>query len=346
MRNKRVGRMDRLAAVFAFDERGRRTGVQIAKILHGREYHVEMYAPMRLAVNGWKGFDALSDEMEIIFDQQEVIVFVGATGIAVRAVAPLLQDKLADPAVLVVDEAAQFVIPLLSGHVGGANDMARLLAAELSATAVITTATDVNDVFSVDTFARQQKMSIVEKNEIKHLSGALLSGEPIGALTPKHGFVIASQPVGQPFEHTLHLVPQDFVIGMGCRSGTSGEALYRFVSDAFAAQGWSLYRIRAVASIDVKRGEPGLIALAKKLRVPFVVYNAETLCAQQGEFQSSDFVKDTVGADNVCERSALSAAICEGWLPQGSRFEQFVRLPKQARDGMTLAVVGLCTNDI
>ena len=101
----------------------------------------------------------------------------------------------------------RFVIPLLSGHAGGANELARRLGEALSAIPVITTATDINDVFSVDTFARQEHLAIVEKDEIKHLSGALLEGKPIGALTPECGFVISGKPVGQPFSHTLHLVP-------------------------------------------------------------------------------------------------------------------------------------------
>ena len=76
--------------------------------------------------------------------------------------------------------------------------------------------------------------------------------------------------------------------------------------------------------------------------MPFLTYPAQELCAQNGTFTASDFVRRTVGVDNVCERSALCAAVCEGWIPQNARFEQYVRLSKQAQDGMTLAAVGLC----
>lgn len=334
--------MQKTVAVLAFSGQGIQTGERIAVALEEMGGAVQRHAPARLAPSGWKGFSTLAEEMEKLFFDMEALVFVGAAGIAVRAVAGYAANKLRDPAVLAVDERAQFVIPLLGGHVGGANELARRLGAHLEAIPVITTATDVNDVFSVDTYAKQQHLAIVEKDEIKHLSGALLSGEPIGALTPECGFLISSHPAGQPFSHTLHLVPQDLIVGMGCRRGVPQEALHEFLMEKFSEQGWSPYRIRALASIDVKRQEPGLVALAGRLGVPFLTYPAEMLMAQKGMFSVSEFVQKRVGVDNVCERSALCAAISEGWLPEGSRFEDFCRLRKQAKAGMTLAVLAFC----
>lgn len=335
--------MYKMVAVLAFSGQGIQTGEKIATVLEESGSQVYQYAPVRLAPDGWKGFSILAEVMEkLVFHMSapvDALIFVGAVGIAVRAVAPYVDNKLRDPAVVALDEGGGFVIPLLGGHAKGANELARMLAGALPATPVITTATDVNDVFSVDTYARQKHFSIVEKDEIKHLSGALLAGEPIGALTPECGFLVAPQPVGTPFSHTLHLVPQDLVVGMGCRRGVSVDVLDAFVTETFAAQGWSRYRIRALASVDVKRDEKGLMELAKRLNVPFLTYDAATLLEQQGAFSSSEFVQQTVGVDNVCERSALAAAVCEGWLPKGSCFEDFVRLKKQAKEGMTLAVL-------
>ena len=341
MRNKRERTMHKTVAVLAFSGQGIQTGEKIAVTVEASGSRAEKCAPARLAPEGWESFSTLAEEMEKLILHADAFVFVGASGIAVRAIAPYVKSKLSDPAVVVVDECGQFVIPLLSGHAGGANELARRLGEALSAIPVITTATDINDVFSVDTFARQEHLAIVEKDEIKHLSGALLEGKPIGALTPECGFVISGKPVGQPFSHTLHLVPQDLVLGVGCRSGVSGDELYRFVSDTFDEQGWSLYRIRAVASIDAKKEEAGLIALSDRLGVTFLTYSATRLAAQPGDFQTSGFVQQTVGVDNVCERSALCAAVCEGWLPPESRFEDFCLLPKRAERGMTLAVLAL-----
>ena len=329
-------------AVFAFSAQGIITGERIREALEKPGGDVGAWAPARLASRGWMGFSTLAKELEELFLKMDAFVFVGAAGIAVRAVAPFIRDKLHDPAVVVVDELGRFVIPVLSGHAGGANELARRLGAALEALPVITTATDLHDVFSVDTFARRQGLSIVEKDEIKHLSGALLAGEPIGALTPECGFLISPYPVGKPLEHTLHLVPQDLVVGMGCKKGVPEDVLAGFLSGVFEREGWSLHRIRAIASVDAKREEPGLTALARRLHVPFLTYAGDLLAAQQGDFSSSEFVRGTVGVDNVCERGALCAAVEEGWLPAGSRFEDFCRLGKEKGGGMTLAVLAIC----
>lgn len=334
--------MHKKTAVFAFSAQGIKTGERIREALEKPGTGVEGRVPARFASRGWQGFSTLAEEMEELFFRVDALIFVGAAGIAVRALAPYVRDKLHDPAVLVVDELAQFVIPILSGHVGGANELARVLAPQLAALPVITTATDLHDVFSVDTFAKTRGLSIVEKDEIRHLSGALLAGEPIGALTPECGFLISPQPVGAPFSHTLHLVPQDLVVGMGCRRGVPQEELFDFLSSVFEEKGWSLYRIRALASVDRKREEPGLCALSRRLNVPFLTFPKEALAAMEGQFSSSGFVQGVVGVDNVCERSALCAAIDEGWIPAKSRFEDFCCLRKQTGSGMTLAVLAFC----
>ena len=333
--------MHKTVAVLGFSSRGIGTGEKIMRAVAGSVSSAVAYAPKRLVAPGWESFSTLTEAMEKLILHTDAFVFVGAAGIAVRAIAPYVKSKLSDPAVLVIDERGQFVIPLLYGHVGGANELARLLADALGAVPVITTATDLSDVFSVDTFARQQHLALVEKDEIKHLSGALLEGEPIGALTPECGFLISPDPVSRPFTHTLHLAPQDLVLGIGCRRGVSGKALYRFVADIFDKNHWSLYRIRAVASIDVKREEAGLVALTEQLSVPFLTFSAEELARQQGDFEASGFVRQTVGVENVCERSALCAAVSEGWLPENSRFEEFCLLSKQKGEGMTMAVLTL-----
>ena len=113
------------------------------------------------------------------FAQSDALIFVGAAGIAVRAIAPHCRSKAADPAVVVLDEGGQIAIPLLSGHLGGANDLARLLAAVCGAVPVITTATDGRGVFAVDEWARRQNCAVAEPERIKKISGALLAGEPV-----------------------------------------------------------------------------------------------------------------------------------------------------------------------
>lgn len=108
------------------------------------------------------------------------IIFVGAAGIAVRSIAPFLKSKTTDPAVLVIDEAGQYVISLLSGHIGGANRLALMVAEMIKAVPVITTATDVNGRFAVDVFAKDNHLKIGSMKAAKEISAAILRGEPVG----------------------------------------------------------------------------------------------------------------------------------------------------------------------
>ena len=113
------------------------------------------------------------------FAAADALVFVGAAGIAVRAIAPHCQSKATDPAVVVLDECGRFAVPLLSGHLGGANDLACRLAAACGAVPVITTATDANGLFAVDEWAKKQNCAVWETPRIKFVSGALLAGKTV-----------------------------------------------------------------------------------------------------------------------------------------------------------------------
>ena len=173
------------------------------------------------------------------FRQAEGLVFVGAAGIAVRAIAPHVRSKAADPAVVVVDEAGRFAIPLLSGHLGGANDLARRIAALLGGQAVLTTATDVRGAFAVDAWARHQGCAVVNPAAIRRVSAKLLAGQAIALRTdwppagePPPG-VLRAQGADCDVRVTLRpeqtdalvLVPRIAALGVGCRRGTPQAAL-------------------------------------------------------------------------------------------------------------------------
>ena len=243
------------------------------------------------------------------FAQDEALIFVGAVGIAVRAIAPHCRSKAADPAVVVVDEGGNFAVPLLSGHLGGANALARALAKACGAVPVITTATDVNGLFAVDLWAKAQNCAVLEPERIKRVSGTLLAGQtvrywspwPVAGETPA-GVKKADAPEAADFALTLtpqggalHLVPR---IGAVC----------------------------AAASIDLKKDEPGLAAFCKAHGWPITFYPADELRAVPGQFTPSAFVASVTGVDNVCERSAVKAS--GGTL----------LLPKTAGGGVTLAL--------
>lgn len=273
------------------------------------------------------------------------IIFIGATGIAVRAIAPYMTGKAYDPAVLVVDELGKFIIPLLSGHLGGANALALRLAQELGATPVLTTATDVNRVFAVDTWAKEQGLQITQTEDIRFVSGALLRGDTVGLHTElpligqlpdgieqtenaDTGMVISYRMQDNRFAHTLHLVPRTIVAGIGCRRGKTLTELTCTLDAVLEEHKIAPQALCALATIDIKRDEAGLLALSRARRVPLHVFSAEELRAVVGDFTPSTFVCDTVGVDNVCER----AAVCAGGT---------LLCRKIARDGVTVALAAI-----
>ena len=257
---------------------------------------------------------------EKAFKEADTIVFVGACGIAVRSIAPFVRSKVSDPAVIVIDECGEFVISLLSGHLGGANDMARRIASFLGAVPVITTATDRNDVFAVDEWSKRQNAIVLEPPKIKLVSSKILDGKDIKVFTafsvngeiPEHLALTdeaedADIELGviSTLDKPLHIVPRIVHIGVGCRKGTPQVA----VEQAFAAfkreTGLIERSVVRCASIDIKAGEAGLKEFCEFHGWGFDTYSAEELDQAEGEFTASDFVKKTTGVDNVCERAAV-----------------------------------------
>lgn len=146
-------------AVIAFTRRGTALGRSLADALGGT-----LHVPARFAPEvGAEAYSSLEGWTAWAWARADALVFVGAAGIAVRAIAPHVRDKFSDPAVVSVDEAGRFVVPLLSGHVGGANELARRVAALTGGQAAVSTATDVNGLFAVDVWARERGMAITDR---------------------------------------------------------------------------------------------------------------------------------------------------------------------------------------
>ena len=255
------------------------------------------------------------------FAQVQGLVFVGATGIAVRAIAPYLKSKTTDPAVVVVDECAHFAVPILSGHLGGANDLARKIAAICGAVPVLTTATDANGVFAVDEWAKRQNCRIIHPEKIKEVSASVLAGEIVRVSSPWS--IIGDCPAGVEQvqdgncdvrldcingSDVLQLVPQILVLGLGCRKGTAAAVLEESFRVLLTRSGVYEQAICTAASIDLKQGEPGLLDFCRAHGWPCQFYSAAQLKAVPGAFTSSEFVQNVTGVDNVCERSAVLAS--------------------------------------
>ena len=262
--------------------------------------------------------DSLLDWTQKHFADDDGLVFVGAVGIAVRAIAPYIEKKWKDPAVVAVDECAQFAVPLLSGHLGGANRLARAVSEVCGAQAVITTATDVNGVFAVDEWARCQELSVIDPQHIKLISGKLLAGDSVKVYSP---YPIEGEcPIGVEAAETLpadvavsirqekavlSLAPRTVVLGVGCRKATPQSTIESVLERFLQQNKLHIESICAVASIDLKKEEPGLIAFCRAHGWEFQTCTAEELRQVAGEFTPSAFVSQITGVENVCERSAV-----------------------------------------
>ena len=323
------------AAVVAFTRRGAALGARAAEVL-GASLHV----PPRLAgETGAAAYTSLAAWTAEHWSRCEALIFVGACGIAVRAVASHVRDKFTDPAVVVLDEGGQFAIPLLSGHMGGANDLARALADLTGAQAVITTATDVNGRFAVDLWARERDLAVTDRHLAREISAAVLEGKPVGfasdfaavcppGLSPRRenlAIFVTCRREREPFPRTLRLAPRCLILGIGCRRGTREDAIAAAVDASLWEAKLEPLAVKAAATIELKAEEPGLLAFCRERDLPLRIYSAGELAVVPGTFTPSSFVRSVTGVDNVCERAAAAGG---GMLLAG----------KRAREGVTVAI--------
>jgi cobalt-precorrin 5A hydrolase len=325
--------------LIAFTRRGAALAERIAAALAAQGHQAEARG-LGAGAEVLPGGGSLKSWTAEAFAAGDGLIFVGACGIAVRAIAPHVKDKFTDPAVVAVDEAGRFAVPLLSGHVGGANALAEAVAAITGGQAAVSTATDVNGLFAVDVWAREHGLAITDRTLAKAVSAALLRGEKVGyasdfaldcpeGLHPgkaELGVWVTCRRGGGPFPETLRLVPRCLALGIGCRRGTP-EAAIRAAVEA-ALPGWDLAAVGQVATIDLKKDEPGLLRFCEELGVPLQTYTAAELLEAEGSFTPSEFVRSVTGVDNVCERAAVRS---------GGR----LAVPKRAAGGVTVAAAVL-----
>lgn len=293
------------------------------------------------------------------FSRMDGLIYIGAAGIAVRAIAPCIQDKLTDPAVVVVDEQGRFAISLLSGHVGGANRLAAKTAEILGAVPVITTASEVQGVAAVDVWAQEHQLTLSDRRLAKETAAALVNGEAVGFYSdyrladpfpeeyargqicrynvwisahtwPRPESTIALFLPGQA--QLLRLIPKSLTVGIGCRKGTASDQIRQAVLQTLARYQLEARAVARIASIDIKKQERGIELLAEEWGIGFSVFSAEELNQVEGAEAESAFVRQVTGTGNVCERAALLSASCLTSRPGR------LLVPKQVVFGVTVAV--------
>ena len=289
----------------------------------------------------------------ILFYEYDAIIAVMASGILIRSVAPLVESKVTDPAVINIDDNGQFVISALSGHLGGANELAGKVAGLIDATPVITTSTDVNKKLGIDVLAKDLYLSIDNTKEILHFNKAILEGREISlTVNPDMNFdylfdylnnvtleinvsieyspKVDTDEIHVSFdEHELTLKERKIVVGIGCRRGKECRFIYDGLKKSLNDLKISHSRVNLLASAEIKKDEKGILELSEKLNIPVEFVEIDKLkLFESSDVSKSEFVYSKFGIYGVCEPSALIMA----------GFDSELIYKKTSYDGVTIAV--------
>ena len=325
-------------AIIAITRNGARIGTQLRQGLGT----AELFVSRKYAGQAGKGalkFDGeLHELVGKVWQDYEGFVFIMATGIVVRVIAPLLAGKETDPAVVVMDDAGKFAISLLSGHLGGANELASRCAFVSGAREVITTATDANELPSFDMLAKDHGWEIEDLARVKLLNSLLLDDEEIavtdstGLVRPyfhgrgrlvfhdtfvaalrssAKGLLLVANSIVPPqlkSDRLLVLRPKNLVLGIGCNRGTEAAEIEEVVTANLKRLFLSIRSIRCIATAAAKRDESGLLAFAEKYALPVAYYESSELNAVAAPSPPSPHALEAIGATGVAEPAALLAS--------------------------------------
>ncbi len=284
-------------------------------------------------------FKKLSWEIQNQFHKFSGHVFIFSTGIAVRIIAPLLESKVIDPGVVVIDDNGNNVISLLSGHLGGANILTAKISKIIGANPVITTATDTNLLPAIDMIAQELSLYIETPENIKHINMAFLMGKAVSLSDPlkiiktklpnttrnkifpedtiEHFAIDNSDPCAAIYcshetkdvsRETLVLRPRVLSIGIGCNRGTNCDVIRRFLLSVLEKEGLSVHSIQSFATTSVKEDEKGLLSLSREMEIPLYFYGKDELNSVTSIENPSKMAEKHLGVKSVCEAAAILSA--------------------------------------
>ena len=289
----------------------------------------------------------------ILFYEYDAIIAIMASGILIRSIAPLIESKITDPAVINIDDNGKFVISTLSGHIGGANELTNKISNLIDATPVITTSTDVNNKLGIDVLARDLYLSIDNPKEILYFNKAILEGREISLkVNPNKNFEYLFEylnktpmeinvsiyytsriPVDEVHvtldEHELILKEKKIVVGIGCRRGKEYEKICEGFVKSLDDLNILPSRVNLLASAEIKKDEKGILELSENFGIPVNFVEIDKLkLFESDDVSKSEFVYSKFGIYGVCEPSALIMA----------GYESKLIYKKTSYDGVTISV--------
>ena len=327
-------------AIFALTRKGTELAAGIKAAIPGST----CFCNSRYALPGMVPMEKTAESLASAWRRYGSIICIMGCGIVVRTIAPLLGNKMTDPAVVVVDEDGKFAVSLVSGHLGGANELALKVAAILGAQAVITTASDLRGKPAIDLIAQKAGLEIENPGLLSRIAAAVLDDEPVWLfdpenlftrhLPPDHGFVLIDSPGTEPMradtgksfdsvptgpgvwvsealgpsrEDCLKLRPLCLVVGVGCNRGTEADEIIDLIREVLLEGNLSPLSIRNFATVDIKADEPGLLEAAGFFGRPIEFFKREEIRGIPVP-NPSRTVAHHIGAESVCEASALRSA--------------------------------------
>ncbi|WP_409200143.1 cobalt-precorrin 5A hydrolase [Methanobrevibacter sp. DSM 116169] len=297
-------------------------------------------------------YKSVKKNMKIAFYEYDHIIAIMASGIVIRLICGLISSKLNDPSVINIDETGEYVISLLSGHIGGGNEFTYRVSNIINAKPVITTATDVNNKLAIDNIAAKFYFKIINPEEIVFFNKALLNNEKIELLFNENtnlkylinyiqnntlemylikynNNILKNEFIAKIDNHELTLKERTLVLGIGCRKGKSSIEVLNGLREVLNDLKLPVERINCISSGEMKKNEKGIIELSNKLNIPFKTVSIEKLkLFKSNDCSKSEFVKSNFGIDGVCEQSALIVA----------GYDSKLIYKKSVFDGVTIAL--------
>ena len=283
-------------------------------------------------------------------NNSEGIIFISSTGIAVRAIAPFLEGKDKDPGIVVVDLSCKYAINILSGHLGGGNELTYKVSEILNSMPIITTASDNLGLIAPDILAKENNLIIEDLKKAKYMAALLIDKKIIGIKDDYNIIKISNgyekiqylredciwithclkssnneELKKTDYSKILRLIKKDIILGIGCRKGTTYEKLYDFVNANLIKYNLDIRAVSCIVSVDIKANEEGIIKLAERINCPFKTFSKDEIKTVQDKYDKSEFVFKTLGITGVCEPSVDLA---------GAE----VIISKIKHEGMTLAI--------
>lgn len=259
----------------------------------------------------------------------EGLVFICATGITVRLIAPYLKDKFQDPAIISIDDLGKFTISLLSGHIGGGNALTLDIAKHIESIPVISTASDIRGFEALDLFAKKNNYYMENRKNLTKIMTMMVNEKRIGFYSEDNmvidypnleimkdlnniknkeiqALIIVSSNNMKNSLKIPHIIlrPKNINIGVGCKKDIPGDRIILAIEESLDLLKLSNKSIKAMGTVEIKKDEQGIIEASKRFNCPLRIFTIKELQAVENLFEGSEFVKDTIGISSVSEPCA------------------------------------------